>query len=503
MTTKLEVDADAFRANDIPVGDTAVVCLLTAQAGAEDGRFAASWDIRAKDGTGDYISVADKHTLDQQETLAVLGAHRRLDEYGAQGPDTPDYDDWKWLEELVGGEPEPRAREAFRDGFAAAATGNVVSTPEPESRPRQPDNSQQDSPPPDSGGLSRVVLDLSAPQQRQLYQAVAQEMGNPKLADKSELEHLPGLLDAGERLFGLVTGRCTHTTFNGISLVALTDRRIIVINERWMTGVRHKVLSLRGIDSVNYETGMILADVTLVKGGEFIEIRKISKDTVANFARTIQQLLAGNVDETVEATAPEVPTKRERSGGQVRPASGGRAAGGARSSAPVTNRGPAPRQETPSNNSSGFGGYFRRTAGVIGAIILLPAVVIFLPAMVVAPFLEDVEATAVEAIGGIICTLIPTGFGAALVWYGFGDVLPFGNSGGSEGEDDQLPDHEKEILRVARTTGGRVTPALVAAETTYSIEECSKRLEELTTKGYVRMDIDDDGNVVYAFAGLE
>ena len=62
---------------------------------------------------------------------------------------------------------------------------------------------------------------------------------------------------------------------------------------------------------------------------------------------------------------------------------------------------------------------------------------------------------------------------------------------------------EDEILRIARKHDGQVTPAVVAAESSYSIEERSDRLDELATKGHARMDIDDQGNVLYAFTGLK
>jgi hypothetical protein len=58
---------------------------------------------------------------------------------------------------------------------------------------------------------------------------------------------------------------------------------------------------------------------------------------------------------------------------------------------------------------------------------------------------------------------------------------------------------EKEILRLAKREGGKVTPALVALETSLSIEESEIELNKLVTGGYSSMEVTDQGKIEYVF----
>ncbi len=58
---------------------------------------------------------------------------------------------------------------------------------------------------------------------------------------------------------------------------------------------------------------------------------------------------------------------------------------------------------------------------------------------------------------------------------------------------------EKEILRVAKTEHGRITPAVAALKSSCSIEEANQILDSIVEKGYAQMDVDDNGRIVYLF----
>ncbi len=58
---------------------------------------------------------------------------------------------------------------------------------------------------------------------------------------------------------------------------------------------------------------------------------------------------------------------------------------------------------------------------------------------------------------------------------------------------------EKEVLKIARDKSGRVTPTMIALESYLSIETAEKVLELLAKKGYTRMEVTEDGRVVYEF----
>ena len=61
---------------------------------------------------------------------------------------------------------------------------------------------------------------------------------------------------------------------------------------------------------------------------------------------------------------------------------------------------------------------------------------------------------------------------------------------------------EAAILRTAKAQGGLVTPAAIAVDGDYSLDECKKRLDELVNKGHAELKVRDTGAIVYAFPDL-
>jgi hypothetical protein len=58
---------------------------------------------------------------------------------------------------------------------------------------------------------------------------------------------------------------------------------------------------------------------------------------------------------------------------------------------------------------------------------------------------------------------------------------------------------EKELLLVARASGGVVTPALAALKTSLSIDAAEKILQDMASRGHVTMIVGEDGRVEYHF----
>jgi hypothetical protein len=58
---------------------------------------------------------------------------------------------------------------------------------------------------------------------------------------------------------------------------------------------------------------------------------------------------------------------------------------------------------------------------------------------------------------------------------------------------------EKEILRIARKSGGSLTPAIVALESDLTAERAEEALQGLTRRGYASMRVTDEGRVFYDF----
>jgi hypothetical protein len=58
---------------------------------------------------------------------------------------------------------------------------------------------------------------------------------------------------------------------------------------------------------------------------------------------------------------------------------------------------------------------------------------------------------------------------------------------------------ERQILSVAKTENGRVTPAVIALNSNVTLEEAEKTLEDMVKRGYASMEVRDSGTVEYVF----
>ena len=124
-----------------------------------------------------------------------------------------------------------------------------------------------------------------------------------------------------------------------------------------------------------------------------------------------------------------------------------------------------------------------------------------------------------EFISGLVCTLIFGylffGRSGSIFWlfpFAFAGVLPLikGLTGiltkraliKSEKEahpENNIATQEKQILTLAKEMNGKLTPALIALETSLSIDEAEKSLQDMTKRGYANMEIRSSGGIEYIF----
>lgn len=60
-------------------------------------------------------------------------------------------------------------------------------------------------------------------------------------------------------------------------------------------------------------------------------------------------------------------------------------------------------------------------------------------------------------------------------------------------------DRTKAILRVAQANKGRVTPAIVTLNSSVSLDEAERLLQDLAKKGYAGMNVTESGRIEYEF----
>lgn len=63
-------------------------------------------------------------------------------------------------------------------------------------------------------------------------------------------------------------------------------------------------------------------------------------------------------------------------------------------------------------------------------------------------------------------------------------------------------DIEKQILKLAKNNNGKLTVTHTAMETGLSIEEAEKYLQNMVKSGYVSMNVNDNGVIIYEFLEL-
>ena len=61
------------------------------------------------------------------------------------------------------------------------------------------------------------------------------------------------------------------------------------------------------------------------------------------------------------------------------------------------------------------------------------------------------------------------------------------------------PDPQTQVLRIARRQRGRVTPALIAVDSSLSVAEAERTLDEMVRGGHASMTVAEDGRVEYEF----
>ena len=93
---------------------------------------------------------------------------------------------------------------------------------------------------------------------------------------------------------------------------------------------------------------------------------------------------------------------------------------------------PNPRRDHPC--ISGGQHYARRGVGVVGAVMAVPSAFMMLT-FLFGTFITKNPSLS-ETIAGAICLLVPTGFEAGALLYGFFDIIPFGTEGPT-GDTDQ------------------------------------------------------------------
>lgn len=104
---------------------------------------------------------------------------------------------------------------------------------------------------------------------------------------KKEINHLPKVLSAGERILALTSGMMQNRTW----LAVCTDRRILFIDCGMFFGVRQVQINLDRLQTIESDTGLMFGTIRVVDAGSAMSIGMVLRSSIAPFVRTVQDAM--------------------------------------------------------------------------------------------------------------------------------------------------------------------------------------------------------------------
>lgn len=98
-----------------------------------------------------------------------------------------------------------------------------------------------------------------------------------------EVSHLPEILDDDEHIKYLTSGLMDGTTW----LIVCTQKRIVLVDYGFLFGVKQSEMALENINSITYQTGLLLGSIEIWHGGAKMLIENCQKYTVKPFVEAV------------------------------------------------------------------------------------------------------------------------------------------------------------------------------------------------------------------------
>ncbi|MDH6254020.1 hypothetical protein M2347_003747 [Chryseobacterium sp. H1D6B] len=129
---------------------------------------------------------------------------------------------------------------------------------------------------------------------------------------RREIKELPDILAENENIIYLVEGRNTANNNNGI-LVA-TDRRVIFVDKEFLYGLKVEAFPLDKINSLQYETSLVLGIIKIHTSGKIVEINGVGKHYARQFCETVTDFMSRSKQEMTNNSEPTVLDQLEQLG---------------------------------------------------------------------------------------------------------------------------------------------------------------------------------------------
>ena len=107
-------------------------------------------------------------------------------------------------------------------------------------------------------------------------------------AVKKELAELPGIISQDENIDALVTGIYD----NGNGILVATDKRLLFVDKGLFFGLKIEDFGLDKVSSIQYEGGLLLADIKIMASGNLAKITHVDKTKAREFCEKVRSKLS-------------------------------------------------------------------------------------------------------------------------------------------------------------------------------------------------------------------
>lgn len=140
-----------------------------------------------------------------------------------------------------------------------------------------------------------AIKGLGAQDRTDVYRRLAFEIGDDGFMTRGELDHLPAVMMPDELLLWFASGALQSTgkeqRLGGFTLIALTDRRILLLDKKFLAGIQTIAIDLDRVNSITGDTGLLFGNVKIQDGGDERKIGLIKNDTVQPFVDRVQEAI--------------------------------------------------------------------------------------------------------------------------------------------------------------------------------------------------------------------
>ena len=143
-----------------------------------------------------------------------------------------------------------------------------------------------------------AIKSLSEHGRRAVYDSLAAEIGDQWTATlrvSRELEHLPHVMMEDELLLWMASGVLESTgkeaRQGGTALIALTDRRILLLDKRLLFGVQTISIDLDRVNSVTGDKGLFFGNIKIQDGADEFKVGQVKNSTIQPFADRVQSAI--------------------------------------------------------------------------------------------------------------------------------------------------------------------------------------------------------------------